>query len=101
VRVEEKSLVGRESELTALAGLIGDARLGRGRVALMLGEAGIGKTRLAEAAVTSFSSLSTSSLSAGSFPRNVHACGAGPARATAAMGMINKATNPLISVSVA
>ena len=29
VPVEEQSLVGREPELTALAGLIGDARLGR------------------------------------------------------------------------
>jgi AAA ATPase domain len=52
VRVEEQSLVGREPELTFLVGLIGDARASRGRVALMLGEAGIGKTRLAEAAET-------------------------------------------------
>ncbi len=50
--MEEQSLVGREPELTALAGMIGDARAGRGRVAVMLGEAGIGKTRLAEAAET-------------------------------------------------
>jgi predicted ATPase len=52
VRAEEQSLVGREPELAALAGLIGDAAAGRGRVAVMLGEAGIGKTRLAEAAET-------------------------------------------------
>jgi AAA ATPase domain len=52
VRVEEQSLVGRESELVALTGLIEDARAGRGRVALVLGEPGIGKTRLAEAAQT-------------------------------------------------
>ena len=52
MRVEEQSLVGREPELAALAGLIGDAAAGRGRVAVMLGEAGIGKTRLAEAAET-------------------------------------------------
>jgi AAA ATPase domain len=52
VRIEEQSLIGRESELAALAGLIEDARAGRGRVALMLGEPGIGKTRLAEAAET-------------------------------------------------
>ena len=35
-----------------MAGLIGDAGVGRGRVAVMLGEPGIGKTRLAEAAET-------------------------------------------------
>jgi hypothetical protein len=52
VQVEEQSLVGREPELTALAALIGDAGTGRGRAALMLGEAGIGKPRLAEAAET-------------------------------------------------
>jgi hypothetical protein len=46
------TLVGREPELTALAGLIGDTGAGRGRAALMLGEAGIGKMRLAEVAET-------------------------------------------------
>jgi hypothetical protein len=44
VRIEEQSLVGREPELAALARLIGAAGVGRGRVALMLGEAGIGNT---------------------------------------------------------
>ena len=52
MRVEEQSLVGREQELAAVAGLIEDAGVGRGRVAVMLGEPGIGKTRLAEAAET-------------------------------------------------
>jgi AAA ATPase domain len=52
VRVDEKSLVGRELELADIAGLIGDVGVGRGRVALVLGEPGIGKTRLAEAAET-------------------------------------------------
>ena len=52
VRVEEKSLVGRELELADIAGLIGDVGVGRGRVALVLGEPGIGKTRLAESADT-------------------------------------------------
>lgn len=43
-------MVGRDPELAGLAGLVADAAAGRGRVALMLGEAGIGKTSLAEAA---------------------------------------------------
>jgi predicted ATPase len=52
VRVEEQSLVGRELELADIAGLIGNVGVGRGRVALVLGEPGIGKTRLAESAET-------------------------------------------------
>jgi predicted ATPase len=52
VKVEEQSLVGREPQLAALAELLGDAAAGRGRVAVMLGEPGIGKTRLSEAADT-------------------------------------------------
>ena len=46
--VVERRLLGRESELTALAELVRDADAGRGRVALVAGEAGIGKTGLAE-----------------------------------------------------
>ena len=45
----EARLVGREPELTALAELVEDAEAGRGRVALITGEAGIGKTSLTEA----------------------------------------------------
>ena len=52
MKVEEQSLVGREPELADLAELLGDAAAGRGRVAVMLGEPGIGKTRLSEAADT-------------------------------------------------
>ena len=49
VVVQGRSLVGRETELTALAELVEDANVGRGRVALITGEAGIGKTSLTEA----------------------------------------------------
>ena len=45
----EARLVGREPELTALAELVEDAEASRGRVALVTGEAGIGKTSLGEA----------------------------------------------------
>ncbi|HUR13562.1 MAG TPA: AAA family ATPase [Mycobacteriales bacterium] len=41
-------LVGRDHALAALAALLDEARLGRGRLVLVTGEAGIGKTRLAE-----------------------------------------------------
>ncbi len=44
--------MGREPELTALAGLIGNAGASGEVLPLMLGEPGIGKTRLAEAAET-------------------------------------------------
>jgi predicted ATPase len=43
-------LLERERELAALEGLIDDAREGRGRVVLIEGPAGIGKTRLLAAA---------------------------------------------------
>jgi len=42
-------LVGRDQELHGLIELLRDARSGRGRAALVLGDAGIGKTRLTEA----------------------------------------------------
>src|SRR4051812_14521484 len=48
LRVVER-LVGRRWELSALIDLVGSARSGRGRGLLLLGDAGIGKTTLAEA----------------------------------------------------
>jgi len=42
-------LVGRDVELATLEALLADARSGRGRSAVLLGDAGIGKTTLAEA----------------------------------------------------
>jgi DNA-binding CsgD family transcriptional regulator/tetratricopeptide (TPR) repeat protein len=41
-------MVGRDRELTRVTGLLDDALAGRGRLVLCTGEAGIGKTRLAE-----------------------------------------------------
>ena len=43
-------LVGRDDQLAALDGVLAGARGGRGRVVLVAGEPGIGKTRLAEEA---------------------------------------------------
>jgi len=43
-------LVGRDDQLAALEGVLAGARGGRGRVTLVAGEPGIGKTRLAEEA---------------------------------------------------
>jgi DNA-binding CsgD family transcriptional regulator len=44
----EPTLVGREDELGALTGWLAEARAGSSRVVLLGGEAGIGKTRLAD-----------------------------------------------------
>jgi tetratricopeptide (TPR) repeat protein len=42
------TLLGRDAELGALEGALGDARAGHGRLFLLVGEPGIGKTRLAD-----------------------------------------------------
>ena len=42
-------MVGRDRELARVTGLLGGALAGHGRLVLCTGEAGIGKTRLAEA----------------------------------------------------
>ncbi len=47
-RTAAVSLVGRHRELARATGLLDEARAGRGRLLLCTGEAGIGKTRLAE-----------------------------------------------------
>ena len=44
----DTALVGRDGELARVTGLLDDALAGRGRLVLCTGEAGIGKTRLAE-----------------------------------------------------
>ena len=41
------ALIGREDELSALEDTLLDAGRGEGRVALLAGDAGVGKTRLA------------------------------------------------------
>jgi len=42
----ETAIVGREPELAQLDAILGDLRNGRGQIAILLGEAGLGKTRL-------------------------------------------------------
>jgi DNA-binding CsgD family transcriptional regulator len=47
VRLAEAVFVGRQAELGALQGALEDALAGRGRLVMLAGQAGIGKTRLA------------------------------------------------------
>jgi hypothetical protein len=51
VAVDERPLLGRDAELRELAGVLADAAQHRGRVVLVTGEAGIGKTGLTEETV--------------------------------------------------
>jgi predicted ATPase len=46
------SIVGRAAELAEIDHALDDARAGRGRLLLLSGPAGIGRTRLVEAALT-------------------------------------------------
>ncbi|HEV3363522.1 MAG TPA: adenylate/guanylate cyclase domain-containing protein, partial [Acidimicrobiia bacterium] len=50
-RPSRPPLVGREAELTRVEAALTDAAAGRGRMALVVGEMGVGKTRLAEEAL--------------------------------------------------
>jgi predicted ATPase len=45
----DELFVGRRAELAALRGALAAAAAGRGRIVLLVGEPGIGKSRLAEA----------------------------------------------------
>ncbi|MFH9429491.1 AAA family ATPase [Streptomyces sp. NPDC017615] len=51
MRSHAPSLVGRDSQLTALDRALSEARQGRGGVVFLVGEAGVGKSRLAAEAV--------------------------------------------------
>ena len=51
-RLEAGIFVGREQELTALRAVVEDALAGRGRILLLAGEPGIGKTRTAQELTT-------------------------------------------------
>jgi predicted ATPase len=57
------ALVGREAELGALESTVRSVRRG-GRIAIVEGEAGIGKTRLVEAALATARSSGTAVLAA-------------------------------------
>src|SRR5207237_1100314 len=48
-QADGRVFLGRERELSDLTAALAEARLGRGRLYLLRGEAGIGKTALAEA----------------------------------------------------
>ena len=47
-RISSPELIGRAAELSSLGAALDDARAGQGRVVLVEGDAGLGKTRLVE-----------------------------------------------------
>ena len=47
-RISSPELIGRAAELSSLHAALDDARAGRGRVVLIEGDAGLGKTRLVD-----------------------------------------------------
>lgn len=55
VWTDERPLIGRDAELGEVAAALEQAARGRGGTSLLRGEAGVGKTRLAEAALDSLS----------------------------------------------
>ena len=65
------SFVGRDRELARAVGLLREARAGRGRLLLCTGEAGIGKTRLAEETAAVASARGTVVLWARSSDRDI------------------------------
>jgi predicted ATPase/DNA-binding winged helix-turn-helix (wHTH) protein len=52
LRPAQSQLVGRKSEINELRAALGDASSGHGRIVLVSGEAGVGKTRLSEEITT-------------------------------------------------
>ena len=48
----ERTIIGREGELSRLRDIFASVRAGHGGILLLAGEAGIGKTRLAEETLT-------------------------------------------------
>ena len=47
-RISSPELIGRAAELSSLGAALDDARAGQGRVVVVEGDAGLGKTRLVE-----------------------------------------------------
>ena len=52
-------IIGRQQEMAELAEALDDARSGRGRLVMLAGEPGIGKTRLAQQLASRAESLGT------------------------------------------
>jgi chloramphenicol 3-O-phosphotransferase len=73
-------LVGRHEELAAVRSAIASARAGSGRLVVVTGAAGIGKTRLAEAAIDLAHEMAVPVAVAMRWPTTAcHRCGRGNA----------------------
>src|SRR5208282_2356378 len=64
------TFVGREAERSTLRRLLAQARLGRGRVVMIAGAAGIGKTRLSEEFAVEASNSGFLALTGGCYDRD-------------------------------